>query len=223
LRRLKLLIVDDHGLMLAAIRLALQDEPDIEIVGEAKAGSQVLPLVNQTSPDVVLLDICMPGMDGLRCLELLRQRYPAVKVVILSAADEPQVIEAALQRGAAAYVLKHVDPRDLASAVRQAVEGAVLQAVGALANRPNEFGRGLGLTERELSILEHLAAGLSNKQIAKELWLAEQTVKFHLTNIYRKLEVSSRTEAIRCAHRHGLVPSPLLEHSTVGQQPPVMR
>ncbi len=211
MRRLKLLIVDDHSLMLAAIRLAFQDEPDIEIVGEARSGSQVLPLMNQTRADVVLLDIRMPGMDGLRCLELLRQRYPDAKVVVLSGADDSQVIQAAFQRGAAAYVLKQVDPRDLASAVRQAVKGHVLHAMGAMPQRPADAGRDRGLTERELSILELLGAGLSNKQIAKQLWLAEQTVKFHLTNIYRKLEVSSRTEAIRFAYQNGLVPSPVLE------------
>ena len=111
--RLKLLIADDHQLMLEAIRMALADAPDIEIVGETNSGAQVLPLVRQTSPDVVLLDLRMPGMDGLRCLEALRQRHPDVKTVVLSGSEEPEVIEAAFQRGAAAFIVKRIDPADL--------------------------------------------------------------------------------------------------------------
>ncbi len=127
--RLKLLIADDHQLMLEGIRLALADAPDIEIVGETSSGAQVLPLVRQTSPDVVLLDLRMPGMDGLRCLESLRQRHPEVKTVVLSGSDEPDVIEAAFQRGAAAFILKRIDPVDLAPVIRQALDGNVFYPV----------------------------------------------------------------------------------------------
>jgi two-component system, NarL family, response regulator LiaR len=212
MRQLKLLLADDHRLMLEAIRLALAGEPDLEIVGEAQNGSQVLPLVNQTRPDVVLLDIRMPQMDGLRCLELLRQRHPEVKVVVLSAAEDSDMIDAAFRRGAAAYILKQVDPRDLASAVRQAFEGTVIQRPGSTAADPGrDAAKELALTERELSILKHLSAGLSNKQIARELWLAEQTVKFHLTSIYRKLNVTSRAEAIHRVYEQHLIESDLVE------------
>ena len=209
--RIKVVLVDDHRLILEAIRMALRDEEDIEIVGETSNGSRVLPLVGETVPDVVLLDIRMPGMDGLRCLELLQQRYPAVRTVVLSGIDDPQVVDAAFERRAFAFVLKHVDPRDLASTIRQAAEGTVIHAAGPRPQAAADPAREAGLTERELAIVKSLGGGRSNKQIARELWLAEQTVKFHLTNIYRKLGVTSRAEAIHYAYHNGLVGSPLLE------------
>ena len=206
--RLKLLIADDHQLMLEGIRLALADAPDIEIVGETSSGAQVLPLVGQTSPDVVLLDLRMPGMDGLRCLESLRQRHPAVKTVVLSGSDEPELIEAAFQRGATAFILKRIDPVDLAPVIRQALDGNVFSPVDARAAAIDVPDA--GLTQREADILKALAGGLSNKQIARQFWLSEQTIKFHLTNIYRKLEVGSRTEAVRHAYENGLIENPML-------------
>lgn len=208
MRRLKVLIADDHRLMLHAIRLSLEDHDDIEIVAEADSGTKVIPLVGQTNPDLVLLDVRMPGIDGLTVLERLRSRYPEVRVAMLSAIDDPSVIQAAFTRGASAFIVKHIDPRDLAAAIRQAVEGAVFQPLGLL-DRAVDKANQADLSKRELTILQALQSGLSNKQIAKELFLAEQTVKFHLTNIYRKLGVSSRTEAVRYAYEHGLVENPL--------------
>jgi DNA-binding NarL/FixJ family response regulator len=214
MRRLKLLIADDHRLMLAAIRCALQQADDIEIVGEAQSGSQVLPLVGQTHPDLVLLDIRMPGMDGLKCLQLLRERFPKVKAVVLSGIDDPQIIQSVLEAGANAYILKTVDPQDLASAVRQAANGTVFHTLGMPAGASREdAAKEVGLSDREVTILKELASGRSNKQIAKQLWLAEQTIKFHLTNIYRKLGVSSRTEAVRSAYERGIVSNPMLSRT----------
>ena len=212
MRRLKVLVADDHRLMLEAVRMALRDEKDIEIVGETCNGSQVLPLVNDKKPDVVLLDIRMPGMDGLHCLEALRQRHPDVRCVVLSGVDDPDVVEAAFDRGAVAFILKHVDPRDIPSAIRQAAEGTVVHAAhGRPSPARHDPAKEVGLTEREIAILAALGSGMSNKQIARHLWLAEQTVKFHLTNIYRKLGVASRAEAIHYAYGHGLIGNPLLE------------
>jgi DNA-binding NarL/FixJ family response regulator len=208
MRRIKVLIVDDHRLMLKAIRASLSQDENIEVVGQADAGEKVLPLVGQTAPDAVLLDVRMPGMDGLSVLERLRAQYPSVAVVMLSAIDDPALVRAALERGAAAFVLKHVEPRDLASALRQSVTGSIFRPLD-LINAAKNASEDAGLTKRELSILEELPAGGSNQQIAKRLFLAEQTVKFHLTNIYRKLGVSTRTEALRYAYEHGLVERPL--------------
>jgi DNA-binding NarL/FixJ family response regulator len=202
MRRLKLVIADDHQLMIHAFRLALEDSEDIEIVGEADSGSKVIPLVGQTSPDLVLLDIRMPGMDGLQVLERLQDRYPKVRVAVLSAVDDPAVIQAAFNRGASAFIVKHIDPRDLPAAIHQAIVGAIFQPLGV--SERSEAADGAELSKRELTILQALQSGQSNKQIAQELFLAEQTVKFHLTNIYRKLGVSSRTEAVRYAFEHGL-------------------
>lgn len=209
MKKLRVLIADDHRLMLEAIQAALADAADIEIVGEARTGAQVLPLVGQTDPDVLLLDIRMPQMDGLQVLERMRQRYPDVKIVVLSGADEPEIVQRALNGGASAYVLKHVDPRDLPSALRQAAEGTVFQAPTGVEMAENSAVKEAGLSDRELEVLRALARGLSNKQIAKEGWVTEQTVKFHLSNIYRKLGVSNRTEATRFAYQHGILDSPL--------------
>jgi DNA-binding NarL/FixJ family response regulator len=212
MRRLKVLIADDHELMVEAVRLALaQASEDFEIVATTTRGQQVLPLVAQTQPDLVLLDLRMPGMDGLTCLELLRKRHPNVKTVVLSGLEDENVVRSAFSRGASGFIFKHVEPRDLPSAIRQAANGTIAQPVfGAVAEGEPAARDDLGLTERELSILRAVGEGMSNKQIAGLLWLAEQTVKFHLTNIYRKLGVSTRTEAVNAAYRHGLLETPLL-------------
>jgi len=210
MRSLKVLVADDHRLMLDAIRLVLDEADDIEVVAEATRGSQVLPLVGQTTPDLVLLDIGMPEMDGLTCLDQLQKRFPDVTVVILSGQDDPETIRSALARGARWFVAKQIDPRDLPSALRLAAQGAVYQAVADEdpAGAVDDSGP---LTPSEQRVLEALARGLSNKAIAGELWLTQQTVKFHLTNIYRRLGVTNRTEAVRYAYQHRLVKHPFFE------------
>jgi DNA-binding NarL/FixJ family response regulator len=203
----KVLIADDHPLVRSGVRRALEEEHDIEVVGEATNGAKVLPLIGQTGPDLVVLDISMPQLDGLACLDQIRKRYPDVKVVILSASGDPDRVQAALARGAKAYVLKSVDVRDLASALRQAIEGTVFQALGVQQDSDGQLAGSAGLTKRETAILKAVARGLTNQAIGREFWVSEQTVKFHLRNIFRKLEVGSRTEAARYAFEHGLVES----------------
>ena len=211
MRSLKVLVADDHRLMLEAIRIVLDEADDIDVVGEATRGSQVLPLVGQTTPDVVLLDVAMPEMDGLTCLDLLQKRFPGVTVVILSGQDDPETIRSALARGAKSFVAKQIDPRDLPSALRLAAQGAVFQATVEEQVTPDVEERRARLTPSEQRVLEALARGLSNKAIAEELWLTQQTVKFHLTNIYRRLGVTNRTEAVRHAYQHRLVKHPFFE------------
>jgi DNA-binding NarL/FixJ family response regulator len=203
----KVLIADDHPLVRSGVRRALEEEQDFEVVGEATNGAKVLPLVGQTDPDLVVLDVSMPQLDGLACLDQIRKRYPDVKVVILSASGDPERVEAALARGATAYVLKSVDVRDLASALRQAIEGTVFQPLGVQHDAHGQLAASAGLTDRETAILKAVARGLTNQAIGREFWVSEQTVKFHLRNIFRKLEVRSRTEAARYAFEHGLVES----------------
>lgn len=200
-----MVIADDHRLMLDGVRRALEADGSFEIVGETQSGSQVVPLVGKTKPDVVLLDVRMPGRDGLTCLDEIKSRFPEIKVVMLSASENPDLIETALRRGASAYVLKSVDPVDLPSTLRQAMSGTVFSAIGTTEGAEAMVGRASGLTDRETAILAALARGLSNDEIAKELWVTRQTVKFHLTNIYRKLGVKNRTEATRYAYQQGLV------------------
>jgi DNA-binding NarL/FixJ family response regulator len=202
---IKVLLADDHALTLRGIRSALEDAGDIEIVGEAQSGSQVLPLIGQTDPDLVMLDIRMPQLDGLECLDRIRARYPKVKVVMLSAYTDRKHIELALKRGASAYIAKTVNPLDLASALRQAVDGTVFTTFVPAGVDEESPGAAAGLTERELAMLNAVTWGLSNQAIGKKYWVTEQTVKFHLGNIYRKLGVANRTEAARFAYEHGLV------------------
>ena len=206
---MRVVIADDHQLILDGIRRVLEDAGGFEVVGEASNGAQVLPLVAGTNPDLVLLDLRMPQTDGLTCLDQIRKRYPDVKVVILSAANDEKLIQTALRRGANGYVVKTVNPIDLPSALRQAVEGTVFTMVASAQPTEEAAARNAGLTERETIILKALARGLSNQAVGKQLWIAEQTVKFHLTNIYRKLGVSNRTEATREAYKLGLVGNPL--------------
>jgi DNA-binding NarL/FixJ family response regulator len=208
---MRVLIADDHRLIAEGIRRVLEETDDFEVVGEASTGSQVLPLVRRTSPDLVLLDLRMPGLDGLSALEQIKRDHPAIKVVILSASTEPAVIQTALARGASAYVIKSVSPIDLPATLRQAMEGNVFHAVGLPPAGQPSAANELGLTAREVGIVQALARGLSNQAIGKELFVAEQTVKFHLTNIYRKLHAANRTEAVRLAYQRGIIENPLYE------------
>jgi DNA-binding NarL/FixJ family response regulator len=211
MKTLRVLAVDDHKLMLEAISAALEQVDDVELVGIAHTGSEALTMIPRTNPDVVLLDMRMPLMDGLTALGHIRKRHPDVKVAILSAIDEPEQIQAALRQGASSFIVKHIDPRDLASAIRQAASGVVFQMLGTEETSEEAAAKETGITESELKVLKALSQGLSNKQIAKELFVTEQTVKFHLTNIYRKLQVSNRTEATRYAYQHGLATNPFYE------------
>ena len=209
MRRLKVLIVDDQRLMLDAIRTVLERDEHIDVVGETESGENVVPLIAQTGPDAVLLDVRMPGIDGLDVLRRIRERYASVAVIMLSGIEEPALVRAALEGGASAFVLKHVHPRDLPAAIRQAVHGSIYRPLGLVAPPRESALEEAGLSKRELSILEALETGASNQEIAKRLFLAEQTVKFHLTNVYRKLGVSTRTEAVHAAYERGLVERPL--------------
>jgi DNA-binding NarL/FixJ family response regulator len=205
MRRLRLLLADDHTLVFEAIRCLLENDEDLEIVACAEDGSRVLPLVERTKADLVVLDLKMPGMDGLECLKALRERFPKVRVAILSALDSDETIASVLRSGANAFISKSIDPADLPAALRRAATEEEPQAIGRDYRGKEPVADEIGLTTRELEVLRALAEGHSNKEIARTLWLAEQTVKFHLTNIYRKLGVASRTEAVHWAYRNGVL------------------
>jgi DNA-binding NarL/FixJ family response regulator len=166
---------------------------------------ELFTLVRQANPDVVLLDVPLPPFDALLCLERLHAQYPLIKVVVLSTLSDPSHVEMALSRGACGYIVKTIDPHDLASAIRQATDGTTFHVLGAFPNPHESLAKAAGLTEREITVLKAVARGLSNYAISAELWVSQQTVKFHLTNLYRKLGVSNRTEAARYAYEHGLV------------------
>ena len=198
---IRVLLADDHRLILEALERTFAEVEGIEIVGTANDGRQVVPLITRTNPDIVLLDMRMPEMDGLTCLERIRKQHPRVKVVMLSASAGAERVRAAFKRGASAYIVKTVNPLDLPAALRQVVQPTIYFGLPLEENDP---AASAGLTDRETAMLRALARGLSNAAISKEFWVTEQTVKFHLTNIYRKLGVKNRTEATRYAYQHGL-------------------
>ena len=198
---LRVCIADDHGLILGAICSALQSAEDVEVVGMTQSGAEVPGLVDAHLPDVVLLDGRMPGLDGLSALKLVKQAHPDIKVIMLSASEDAQQIAEAFALGASAYIGKRINPQDLASAIRQVVDGTVyhhhapLPGEQAAAQPADTDGVAGELTERERTMLDAISRGLSTKAISRELWISEKTVKFHLTNIYRKLGVHNRTGA----------------------------
>jgi two-component system nitrate/nitrite response regulator NarL len=201
---LRVLLADDHKLVLEAVQHALEKAEDFSVVATTNSGAKIADLVARHRPDIVVMDLSMPEVNGLQALDQIRARDKDVKVVILSASDNPNDINAALAQGANGFILKSVNPVDLPSALRQVHEGTVFHAgMGAPTATASPAER-VGLTERELTLLRALSRGLSNKQISKELWISEQTVKFHVSNIYRKLDVSNRAGAVRWAHEHGV-------------------
>jgi DNA-binding NarL/FixJ family response regulator len=202
---LRVVLADDHRLVLDAVQRALEKDEGFRVVATTDSGAAVADLVARHRPDLVVIDLRMPGVDGLQALDQIRARDSNTKVVMLSASDRPEEIQSALSRGADGFILKSVNPVDLPAVLRQVHEGTVFHpgASGGqtAADSPVQAA---GLTDREVTLVQALARGLSNKQIGQELWITEQTVKFHLSNIYRKLDVANRTGAARWAHENGL-------------------
>jgi DNA-binding NarL/FixJ family response regulator len=205
--RIRVLIADDHPLIIAGIRRTIELVDDIEVVGEARSGPELLSMVERRRPEVVLMDLRMPGVSGVECIEQLCSSRPTMKVVVLSACDERPVIDAALRAGATAYVLKSAHTVDIASVLRQTASGAVFHAPSSIPGvaGPSAESDAPALTDRERSILSAVAAGMTTAAISRDLWVSEHTVKFHLTNIYRKLGVANRAGAVRYALQHHLV------------------
>jgi DNA-binding NarL/FixJ family response regulator len=203
-------ICDSHPMWLDAVEQVLR-RVDIHVVGKTTSTSEALSIVEKHSSDLLITELEGPPGDlsGLALIERARAAQPGVRPIVLSMHTDPQVIDAALVAGASAYVVKTAHPEDLASAVRQAFSHSVYLA-GRRAAEPTAAEKpkvddSPGLTRRELEILRLVAEGHSNAQLARMLWVTEQTVKFHLSNIYRKLDVANRTEASRWAQRNGLL------------------
>jgi DNA-binding NarL/FixJ family response regulator len=207
MRRLKVFIIEDHPLMVEAIRVSLSSTEEFEIVGTEESGEAALELAERLEPDVVLLDLRLPGIDGLEVLRRLHESGLEARLVVLSACDETEIVDLALRAGACAFITKRIDPHDLAAALRQALDQTFR------ANPLIDSGGSPepALTDRERAVLRAVAQGMSNKEIAKRLSYAEQTVKLDLTHVYRKLGVSNRTEALAVAYRTGLLEGRLVE------------
>jgi len=205
---IRVCIADDHPLTLSGITSTLAEADDIEVAGVTQRGELLLDIVAAQAPDLVLLDLDISGIGSIECVRLIKQHHPHIKVVMLAASEDPSHIAEALHAGATAYVGKRINPRDLASALRQIGEGVVYLTAPPPGYASEPRAPDVGLTERELTMLEAISRGLSTKAISRELWITEKTVKFHLTNIYRKLGVTNRASAMRYAFDHGLIDGP---------------
>jgi DNA-binding NarL/FixJ family response regulator len=211
-RRIRVLLVDDHEIVREGVRAVLEDERDIEVVGEASDGVQAVERVRALGPDVVLLDLVMPGQTAPETIKAIRAASPAAQVLMLTSFAEDAQVRATIGAGAIGYLLKDVLKNDLARAVRSASVGKpwlhpeaqrrLMQNVG----KPAAPGPFDALTPRERSVLEAIARGRSNKQIGAELHLSEGTVKGYVSIIFDKLGVEDRTQAALYAVKHGLVP-----------------
>jgi len=194
--RIKVLLVDDHPMVAAGVGAVLTRAGGFEVVGMARDGVEALAMIPCTSPDVVLMDMNMPRMDGLACLNRISARHPGLPVVMLSASAAPIAREAAIAAGAAGYVMKSVELEEFAGALFAAVARIRHGKSAAVAGHTS---RTAGFTERERLVLASAAEGMTNRQIADALSISVPTVKFHLANIYRKLGVSNRTAAVQRA------------------------
>jgi DNA-binding NarL/FixJ family response regulator len=211
-KNIRVLIADDHPMVRQGLRVFLELEPDLEVVGEAADGAEAAALTAELLPDVVLLDLVMPGVDGLAALEMLAEQGLAERALVVTSFGEYRSALPALRAGARGYISKDVDPAALATAVRAVAAGHVLlgpqvsaalvaQAIhGAGAGSADQLGP--QLTAREREVLDLIAAGHSNREIARSLGLAEKTIKTHVSNILMKLGVADRTQAALWAVRH---------------------
>jgi DNA-binding NarL/FixJ family response regulator len=204
---IRVLIADDHPVVRQGLRTFLGVQDDIEVVGEASGGAEVVTRAEALSPDVILLDLKMPDGDGLTALRELRERGVTSRVLVLTSAPEPARVLPVVRAGAAGYLYKDVDPHALVQAIRAVHGGHVLFAPDAAdaVVAPDQGDKGTAvLTEREREVLTHIARGRSNREIARVLVVSEKTVKTHVSNILMKLGLQDRTQAALYAVRHGL-------------------
>jgi DNA-binding NarL/FixJ family response regulator len=207
---IRVLLVDDHQVVRRGLRTFLEVQPDIEVVGEAGDGDEGVLRAQELSPDVILMDVKMPGTDGIAALRKLREEGSKARVLVVTSFTEQRTVVPALRAGAAGYVYKDVDPDALAGAIRSVHAGHVLlqpevaEALLSQEEAGSGTGRGTTLTEREREVLTLIADGRSNREIARALVLSEKTVKTHVSNILMKLDLSDRTQAALWAVRHGI-------------------
>jgi NarL family two-component system response regulator LiaR len=210
---IRVIIVDDHAMLRKGLRFFLTSFDDLELVGEACSGKEAIQICGQLEPDVVLMDMVMPDMDGAEATQIIREKDPEIQVLALTSFQERDLIERALQAGSIGYLLKNVSAQDLAHAIREAHAGrstlapeatnVLVQATQQKARQPD-----YGLTAREDEVLALLVEGLTNADISEQLVISVATVKFHVRSILTKLGVTTRTEAAALAWQQNLVQEP---------------
>jgi NarL family two-component system response regulator YdfI len=209
---IRLLVADDHLIIRQGLRLILETEDEFELIGEAADGAEAVRLCAELQPDVVLMDLRMPGMDGLTAIERLREEQPDVAVVILTTFNEDALMMRGLRAGAKGYLLKDTNRETLFNTIRAASRGEtllkpeIMARVLSGAGESNTPAASSGLTEREMEVLRGVAQGERSKEIALRLGISERTVKAHLASIYNRLGVDSRAAAIAVAAQRGLLP-----------------
>ncbi len=206
---IRVMIVDDHAVVRSGLSAFLFGYDDLEMVGEAGCGKDAIQLCGRVNPDVVLMDLMMPEMDGAMTTRIIREQYPNVQVIALTSFREDELVQGALKAGAIGYLLKNVTAEELACAIRAAKAGKptlapeAAQALIHAARQPQPVGN--DLTEREREVLSLMVEGLNNNRIAERLVVSRSTVKFHVSSILSKLGVASRTEAVALALQQRLV------------------
>lgn len=206
---IRVLLVDDHAMVRRGLATFLKVYDDLELAGEAATGEAAIQLCGRLLPDVVLIDLAMPDMDGVEATRIIRQQFPTVQVIALTSFNEEGAVQRLLQAGAISYLLKDVSAKELAQAIRDAHAGrstlspAAAQALIHATTRPPELGH--DLTARERAVLALLVTGLNNTEIAAELGVSPSTIKSHVSHILSKFNVANRTEVVALAVRHHLV------------------
>ena len=214
---IRVLIVDDHALFRRGLQMVLEGEPDIDVVGEASDGHEAIDRAENTTPDVVLMDVRMPKRSGIEATRAIAESVPSARIVMLTVSDEEEDLYEAIKAGATGYLLKEISIEEVASAIRAVMSGQSLITPSMASKLLNEFSNlskkaeartampGPTLTTRELEVLKLVAQGMSNKEIATELFISENTVKNHVRNILEKLHLHSRMEAVVYAVREKLL------------------
>ena len=204
---IRVLIADDHLVVRVGLKEMLDGEPDFEVVGEAANGMEAVDLADWRKPDVVLMDLRMPELDGAAAIARIKERNPRINALVLTTYESDADVVKAIENGATGYMLKDAPREDLLQAIRDAAEGKPLLAPTVTARIMDRMREPAAetLTAREIEILELVAEGARNKEIAKELWITEMTIKTHMTHIFEKLGVNDRTAAVTVALRRGIL------------------
>jgi NarL family two-component system response regulator LiaR len=206
--RIKVMLVDDHAVVRSGLSAFLSVVPDLELIGEAENGDEAVRRCGLLHPDVILMDLMMPGTDGVTATRLIHEKYPAVHVIALTSFPEDDLVQQALQAGATGYLMKNVSARELADAIRAAHKGKMTlspEAAQALAHAAANQATGVELTDREREVLKLMVEGLNNQEIADRLVVSLSTVKYHISNILSKLQVDNRVAAVTLAIQKKLV------------------
>ncbi len=218
-RNIRVLLADDHVVVRAGTRQLLERHLDIQVVGEASNGQEAVMLAAELEPDVVVMDVRMPGMSGVEATKKIKENSPDMSILVLTAHDDDEYVFALLQAGANGYLLKTAEADELLKAIRTVISGQLALAPTVAGKVVTQFTQGNalpdvlttikndygGLTDREMDILRLVSKGLTNKEIGRTLYISDRTVQAHLSNIFAKLDVSSRTEAVMHAVRQGWI------------------